>query len=95
MRDKFKVNIFMVMPAVIITIIGLVLWPINAVAIDASGAINLINLLFIYSNYFIIIIRCACYTQYDNFSTIRCSYRNITWRFTFVESFKIIHRGMG
>lgn len=45
MKDKFKANIIMVLPAFIITVVGLMFWPINAAAINVEGTVNLINLI--------------------------------------------------
>lgn len=43
-KEKFKANIFMVGPAVIITVVALALYPIDATKISAGGAINFVNL---------------------------------------------------
>lgn len=45
MRDKFKANILMVLPAVILTIVILALYPIDAANIAATGDINIVNLI--------------------------------------------------
>lgn len=44
MKEKFKANILMVLPAVVITIVGLSMWPIHATNISNSGSADLINL---------------------------------------------------
>ncbi|WP_156300399.1 Na+/H+ antiporter NhaC family protein [Streptobacillus canis] len=95
MKDKFKANLFMVLPAVIITIIGLALWPVNAASIDASGAINYINLVP-----YILIISLSLFGVHVipsmTISVLSGVLIGIIHSdFTFVESFKIIHRGMG
>lgn len=47
-KEKFKANIFMVGPAVIITVVALALYPIDATKISAGGAINFVNLVLIF-----------------------------------------------
>ncbi|NLH92448.1 MAG: Na+/H+ antiporter NhaC family protein [Atopobium sp.] len=45
MKDKFRANILMVLPAVIINVIVLALWPINAESIAVGGTWDFVNLL--------------------------------------------------
>ena len=45
MRDKFKANIFMVLPAVIVNLCILALWPISSGSVHEGGAWDMVNLL--------------------------------------------------
>ena len=45
MKDKFKANFLMVLPAVIINCIILAFWPINAESINMGGAWSFVNLI--------------------------------------------------
>lgn len=45
MKDKFKANLLMVLPAVIINCIILAFWPINAESFNMGGAWNFVNLI--------------------------------------------------
>ncbi len=45
MREKFKANVLMVLPAVIINCIVLAVWPINAEALNVGGTWSVINLI--------------------------------------------------
>ena len=45
MREKFKENIFMVLPAVVITVVVLAVYPIDAANIATGGEINIVNLI--------------------------------------------------
>lgn len=94
MKDKFKANIIMVLPAVIITIIALVFWPIDPNAIDAKGAINLVNLIP-----YILIIGLALMGMHV-IPAMGISIMSgvligiIHGDFTFIESFGVVHEGM-
>lgn len=94
MKDKFRANILMVLPAFIITIIGLALWPIDANSIAASGAIDLVNLLP-----YILIITLSLMGVHVipamGFSIITGVVIGIVHGdFTFVKCFGIVHEGM-
>lgn len=94
MRAKFKANIIMVLPAVIITIIALALYPIDAANIAVPGKINVINLI----PYVLIIALSLAGMHVAPAMTISVLSGVIIGifhkDFTFVKSFGIVHTGM-
>lgn len=94
MRDKFKANALMVLPAVIITCIILALWPINASAIAFGGAWDFVNLL----PYICIIVLSLCGLHVIPAMGISIILGTIIGiahgDFTFVQCFGVIHTGM-
>ena len=79
-KEKFKANIFMVGPAVIITVVALALYPIDATKISAGGAINFVNLV----PYILIIALSLAGMVIGVFHG----------DFSFVKSFTVVHEGM-
>lgn len=94
MKEKFKANILMVLPAVIITVIGLALYPIDATNIAASGAINYVNLI----PYILIIALSLAGVHVIPAMTISVFSGMVIGiihgDFTIVESFGVVHTGM-
>ncbi|MFA9464351.1 MAG: Na+/H+ antiporter NhaC family protein [Velocimicrobium sp.] len=94
MKEKFKANILMVLPAVIITIVGLALYPIDATNITASGAINYLNLL----PYILIIALSLAGVHVIPAMTISVISGLVIGvlhgDFSVVESFGVVHTGM-
>ncbi|WP_282925658.1 Na+/H+ antiporter NhaC family protein [Helcococcus kunzii] len=94
MRDKFKANIIMVLPAVIITILALAFWPIDATSIVAPGEINIINLLP-----YVLIIGLSLAGLHvipamGISILVGLGIGIVHNDFTVIESFKVIHEGM-
>lgn len=94
MKEKFKANLIMVLPAVIITIIGLALWPIDSTNISSTGAIDLVNLIP-----YILIIALSLIGLHVipamGISILSGVVIGIMHGdFTFVSCFKVIHEGM-
>lgn len=94
MRDKFKANIYMVMPAVILTIVGLLFVPLNTANIAAVGNVDLVNLL----PYLLIIILSLVGLHVIPAMGISILVGVVIGilhgDFTFVQSFAIVHEGM-
>ena len=94
MREKFKANAFMVVPAVLLTVIALAFWPINAADILQGGEIHPLNLL----PYVLIIalslagLNVILAMGISILSGVAIGIFH--GDFTFVESFGIIHTGM-
>lgn len=93
-KEKFKANIFMVGPAVIITVVALALYPIDATKIAASGAINLVNLV----PYILIIALSLAGMHAVMAMTISVISGMVIGvihgDFSFVKSFTVVHEGM-
>lgn len=93
-REKFKSNIIMVLPAVIITLIALALYPIDAAKIVTSGDINVLNLL----PYVLIIALSLAGMHVIPAMTISVLSGMVIGvfhgDFSFVESFGVVHEGM-
>lgn len=93
-KEKFKANIFMVGPAVIITVIALALYPIDAAKIAASGDINFVNLI----PYILIIVLSLVGMHAVMAMTISVVSGMIIGvihgDFSFVQSFSVVHDGM-
>lgn len=94
MKDKFKANLIMVLPAFIITTVALAFWPIDAASIDTTGAINLVNLIP-----YVLIIALSLFGMHVipamGISIITGVIIGIVHGdFTFVESFGKVHEGM-
>lgn len=94
MKDKFKANFLMVLPAVIITIVALAFWPIDKANIMTPGAINLINLV----PYVLVIGLSLAGLHVIPAMTISVlsgvAVGLLHGDFTFVESFGVVHEGM-
>lgn len=94
MKEKFKANFLMVLPAVIITIIALAFWPVDRANIMTPGAINLINLV----PYILVIGLSLAGLHVIPAMTISVLSGVVVGifhgDFTFVESFGIVHEGM-
>lgn len=94
MREKFKANALMVLPAVIITVVALAFWPIDAAAIETPGAVDLVNLIP-----YVLIIALSLFGM-NVIPAMGISVLSgvligiIHGDFTFVESFGVIHTGM-
>lgn len=94
MKDKFRANILMVLPAFVITIIALSLWPIDGTNVVASGSTNLLNLVP-----YVLIIALSLFGLHVipamGISILSGVVIGILHGdFTFVQSFGIIHEGM-
>lgn len=93
-KEKFKANIFMVGPAVIITVIALALYPIDAAKIAASEDINFVNLI----PYILIIVLSLVGMHAVMAMTISVVSGMIIGvihgDFSFVQSFSVVHDGM-
>ena len=94
MKEKFKANVLMVLPAVIINCAILAFWPINAESFNIGGAYNLVNLIP-----YIIIIALSLF----GVNVIPAMGLSVAvgvvigvmhGDFSFVECFNIIHNGM-
>lgn len=94
MKEKFKANVLMVLPAVIINCTILAFWPINAESFNIGGAYNLVNLIP-----YIIIIALSLF----GVNVIPAMGLSVAvgvvigvmhGDFSFVECFDIIHNGM-
>lgn len=94
MKEKFKANFLMVLPAVIITIVVLALYPIDATKVVASGDINIVNLI----PYVLIIALSIAGVHVIPAMTISVVSGMIIGvmhgDFTAVESFGVVHEGM-
>ena len=94
MREKFKANIFMVAPAVIITIVALAIYPIDAANIVTGGDINLVNLI----PYVLIIALSLAGVHVLPAMTISVISGMVIGvlhgDFLFIESFGVVHEGM-
>ena len=92
-KEKFKANIFMVGPAVIITVV-LALYPIDATKISAGGAINFVNLV----PYILIIALSLAGMHAVMAMTISVISGMVIGvfhgDFSFVKSFTVVHEGM-
>lgn len=93
-KEKFKANIFMVGPAVIITVVALALYPIDATKISAGGAINFVNLV----PYILIIVLSLAGMHAVMAMTISVISGMVIGvfhgDFSFVKSFTVVHEGM-
>ena len=93
-KEKFKANIFMVGPAVIITVVALALYPIDATKISAGGAINFVNLV----PYILIIALSLAGMHAVMAMTISVISGMVIGvfhgDFSFVKSFTVVHEGM-
>ena len=93
-KEKFKANIFMVGPAVIITVVALALYPIDATKISAGGAINFVNLV----PYILIIALSLAGMHAVMAMTISVVSGMVIGvfhgDFSFVKSFTVVHEGM-
>lgn len=90
-KEKFKANIFMVGPAVIITVVALALYPIDATKISAGGAINFVNLV----PYILIIALSLAGMHAVMAMTISVMVIGVFHGdFSFVKSFTVVHEGM-
>lgn len=89
-KEKFKANIFMVGPAVIITVVALALYPIDATKISAGGAINFVNLV----PYILIIALSLAGMHAVMAMTISVISGMVIGVFSFVKSFTVVHEGM-
>lgn len=94
MKEKFKANVLMVLPAVIINCAILAFWPINAESFNIVGAYNLVNLIP-----YIMIIALSLF----DVNVIPAMGLSVAvgvvigvmhGDFSFVECFNIIHNGM-
>ena len=94
MKEMFKANFLMVLPAVIITIVVLALYPIDATKVVASGDINIVNLI----PYVLIIALSIAGVHVIPAMTISVVSGMIIGvmhgDFTAVESFGVVHEGM-
>lgn len=94
MKEKFKANFLMVLPAVIITIVALALYPIDATKVVASGDINIVNLI----PYVLIIALSIAGVHVIPAMTISVISGMVIGvmhgDFTAVESFGVVHEGM-
>lgn len=94
MKEKFKANFLMVLPAVIITVVALALYPIDATKIVTTGDINIINLI----PYVLIISLSLAGVHVLPAMTISIISGMVIGvfhgDFTFVESFGVVHTGM-
>lgn len=94
MKEKFKANFLMVLPAVIITIIALAFWPIDRANIMTPGAISLITLV----PYILVIGLSLAGLHVIPAMTISVlsgvAVGIFQGDFTFVESFGVVHEGM-
>ena len=94
MKAKFKANVMMVIPAFLITLIGLAFWPINATTIDMTGNVDLVNLI----PYVLIIL--LSIVGVHVIPAMGISILSgvvigiIHGDFSFVDSFGIVHKGM-
>lgn len=94
MKEKFKANFLMVLPAVIVTIVALAFWPIDEARIMTPGAINLINLIP-----YVLIIGLSLFGMHVipamTISVLSgVAIGLLHGDFTFVESFGVVHEGM-
>ena len=93
-KEKFKANIFMVGPAVIITVVALALYPIDATKISTGGAINFVNLV----PYILIIALSLAGMHAVMAMTISVISGMVIGvfhgDFSFVKSFTVVHDGM-
>ena len=93
-KEKFKANIFMVGPAVLITVVALALYPIDATKISTGGSINLVNLV----PYILIISLSLAGMHAVMAMTISVISGMIIGvihgDFSFVKSFTVVHDGM-
>lgn len=94
MKDKFRANAIMVLPAFLITLVGLAFWPINPASIATPGAVNLVNLIP-----YILIITLSLIGMHVipamGLSILSGIVIGIIHNnFSFVESFGIVHEGM-
>ena len=94
MKAKFKANIMMVIPAFLITLIGLAFWPINATTIDMSGSVDLVNLIPYVLIILLSIIGVHVIPAMGISILSGVVIGIIHGDFTFVDSFGIIHKGM-
>ena len=94
MKEKFKANILMVLPAVIITVVALALYPIDAAKVAVTGDINFINLI----PYVLIIALSLIGVHVIPAMTISVVSGMVIGvlhgDFTAVESFGVVHNGM-
>ena len=94
MKDKFRENILIVLPAFIITAIGLSLYPIDAANIATAGSVQLLNL----TPYILIIVLSLLGLNVIPAMGISILSGVVIGifhgDFTFVQSFGIIHDGM-
>lgn len=94
MKEKFKANILMVLPAVIITIVVLALYPIDAAKIATGGDINIVNLI----PYVLIIALSIAGVHVIPAMTISVLSGMVIGvihgDFSAVESFTVVHEGM-
>lgn len=94
MKEKFKANIFMVAPAVVVTVVALAFYPVDATKIVTDGAINYLNLI----PYILIIALSLAGMHVIPAMTLSVISGVIIGimhgDFTFVESFKVVHTGM-
>ena len=94
MKEKFKANIMMVLPAFVITIALLLFYPIDATKVVASGPINIINLV----PYVLIIALSLAGLHVIPAMTISVlsgmAIGIMHGDFTFIQSFGIVHKGM-
>lgn len=94
MKEKFKANFLMVLPAVIINLVLLAFQPISTAKVAVSGAIDPVNLI----PYVLVIVLSLIGMHVIPVMTlgvvsgmaIGIAHKDFTW----VESFKIIHTGM-
>lgn len=94
MKDKFKTNFLMVLPAAIVTVVLLAFYPIGDIVVATSNAVNYLNLLP-----YILIITLSLLGLHvlpamalSIVSAILVGVYN--GDFTFVSSLKIVHEGM-
>lgn len=94
MKEKFKANFLMVLPAVVITFVALALYPIDATKVVASGNINIVNLV----PYILIIALSIAGVHVLPAMTISVISGMVIGimhgDFSLVESFGIVHEGM-
>lgn len=94
MKEKFKANILMVLPAVIITVAALALYPIDTAKVAVTGDINFINLI----PYVLIIALSLIGVHVIPAMTISVISGMVIGvfhgDFTAVESFGVVHGGM-
>lgn len=94
MKDKFKANALMVLPAVIINCLLLSLWPIDSTKIVASTNIDIINL----TPYVLVIVLSLIGIDVIKTMTIGVVSGMVIGvlhgNFTAVQSFGVIHKGM-
>ncbi|MEG0365652.1 MAG: Na+/H+ antiporter NhaC family protein [Coprobacillus sp.] len=94
MKEKFKANFLMVIPAVIITVVGLAFVPIDTASIATTGAVDLLNLL---PYLLIIILSLAGLHVIPAMGVsiiVGVGIGIFHGDFTFVQSFGIVHEGM-